>query len=113
MKPLAITFVLAASLYSCASPDKKTIPAGNSTTHKTDTGATSTSQSVPADSSDQPPHPVAKLVNSKFYLKGEDMMVPPYGLEKIKVMTANVLRLEEPDGGDEYTDSLDKKVFDS
>jgi hypothetical protein len=113
MKPLAITFVLAACLYSCASPDKKTISTGDSTTQKTDTGASSTSKSVSADSADQPRHNVAKLVNSKFYLKGEDMMVPPYGLEKIKVMTANVLRLEEPDGGDEYTDSLDKKVFDS
>jgi len=120
MKPTLICLVLAVCIYSCASPDKKAAPAGDSTTatgdnpvsQKTDSAATAGSTS--SDSSGEP-RLQARVVQDtlKLFLEGEDLSIPPYGLEKIKALAKKGVRIDDPYGGDQSTDSLDAKVYDA
>jgi hypothetical protein len=106
MKPTLIFLVFAVCLYSCASPDKKGAPGGDSTVaQKVDTPATA---AVADDSA------IARRVypssNPKFFLEGEDLTVPSAGLEKIKSLRTKFVYIEDGESG---TDSLDAKVYDS
>ncbi|HXB07060.1 MAG TPA: hypothetical protein VNW04_08090 [Puia sp.] len=102
MKPTVIAFILAACFYSCASPDKK--PAIAADDKKKD------SVPVATDTSVAQAQPQTQQSNTTFFLNQERLTIPPYGLEKVKTLTAHVKYVED---GEQGTDSLDQRVYDS
>jgi len=114
MKSTLICLVLAVCLYSCASPDKKMTPKGDGPFARKDTPSSAGKGTTPGDSTDAAP-PQARLVQDtlKLFLEGEDLSIPPYGLEKIKELAKKGVRIDDPYGGDQSTDSLEEKVYDA
>lgn len=114
MKPTLICLVLAVCIFSCASPDTKTAPTGDGT------AATAMADSLAAHQADTPVAAASDTAGTAsrityatgptFFLKGDDLTIPPYGLEKIKRLATKILQVDDGESG---TDSLDIKIYDS
>lgn len=100
MKPTPLLLALFVCFFACKSPDKKS--AGAAAQKPVNSAGAADTLGGRSKSSDV-----------TFFTQGEDLVIPPYGLEKIQSMRMKVMHVPDTNGGDTFADSLDKMAYDS